>query len=198
MPKIVDKEEIRNKIMDAAMTVYAEVGYHAATIDGVAKAAGMGKGTLYLYFKNKENLTASLAERIFSGMEENFTYGPPSETLEAFATRLKKTMDVQAEQAGSVRVFFEVFGPSFASDEFTKSVAGFFDRLGGYYADQLKKLQASGEVSKDLDAIVAGRALVAMVDGVIMHRGLFNLSARRHRAMIKEAIAMFVQGVRAH
>ena len=53
MPKIVDKEEVRTKIMDAAMTVYADVGYHAATISGVAKAAGMGKGTLYLYFEFK-------------------------------------------------------------------------------------------------------------------------------------------------
>ncbi|MEM8985515.1 MAG: TetR/AcrR family transcriptional regulator [Pseudomonadota bacterium] len=197
MPKIVDKEEVRNKIMDAAMSVYADVGYHAATISGVAKAAGMGKGTLYLYFESKEALTVSLADRIFTGMEEAFMGEAHCDTLEAFGEKLKATMDIPAERAGFVRVFFEVFGPSFASEEFVKSVAGFFDRLGAYYADQIKMLQEAEEVSQNIDAAVAGRSLAAMVDGVILHRGLFAISVRRHRAMIKEAISMFADGLRA-
>ena len=197
MPKIVDKEEVRNKIMDAAMSVYADVGYHAATISGVAKAAGMGKGTLYLYFESKEALTVSLADRIFNGMEDAFMGDDHCETLEAFGEKLTATMDIPAERAGFVRVFFEVFGPSFASEEFVKSVAGFFDRLGDYYADQIKALQVDGQVSQDVDASVAGRTLAAMVDGVILHRGLFDISVRKHRAMIKEAIYMFASGLRA-
>ena len=196
MPKIVDKEEVRTKIMDAAMTVYADVGYHAATISGVAKAAGMGKGTLYLYFESKEALTASLADRIFSGMEDAFIGEAPCDTLDAFGEKLRKTMDIPAERAGFIRGFFDVFGPSFSSEEFVKSVAGFFDRLGAFYADHIKELQAVGEVTSKSDPAIAGRSIAAMVDGVIIHRLLFDLSARRHRAMIKETVAMLINGMR--
>ena len=195
MPKIVDKEAVRNKIMDAAMVVYTEVGYHAATISGIAKAAEMGKGTLYLYFKSKEDLTVSLADRIFDGMDAAFMGEPHARTLKAFGAKLKRTMDVPAERASFVRVFFEVFGPSFAPEEFVKSVSSFFDKLGDYYGEQIALLQDNGEISKEIDAQTAGRSLAAMVDGVILHRGLFDIPVRRHRAMIKQAIYMFLTGL---
>ena len=72
MPKIVDKDEMKNKIMDAAMIVYSDVGFHVATMGAIAKQSGLGKGTVYLYFKSKEALTVALVDRIFGGMEDNF------------------------------------------------------------------------------------------------------------------------------
>jgi len=195
MPKIVDKEEVQGRIMDAAMSLYARVGYHTATISGIAREAGMGKGTIYLYFESKEHLTASLADRIFLGMEESFTGYPTPRSLDELAGQLKKTMQIDAERARFVRVFFEVFGPSFATPEFVKQVAAFFDRLGAYYASHIEGLQKTGEVAEGLDAQIAGRALAAMVDGIILHRGLFAIPAKRHKAMIEEAVSMAMSGL---
>jgi AcrR family transcriptional regulator len=50
----------RQAILDAALTVFAEHGYEAARLDEVAARAGVAKGTLYLYFKDKEALFESL------------------------------------------------------------------------------------------------------------------------------------------
>ena len=195
MPKIVDKDEMRTKIMDAAVAVYTRIGYHAATIDAVAKEAGLGKGTLYLYFKGKEDLTVCLADRIFEGMEQKFMGEPHCDTLEAFSDKLKRTMDIEKDHAGFIRVFFEVFGPSFASDAFVKSVSGFFDRLGEFYAEQIKQLQATGEASTSVDADTLGRSLAAMADGIILHRGLFDLPVKRHRMMIDQSVTLVKAGL---
>lgn len=46
----------RESILDAALTVFAERGFEAARLDDVAAQAGVAKGTLYLYFKDKEAL----------------------------------------------------------------------------------------------------------------------------------------------
>jgi AcrR family transcriptional regulator len=46
----------RQAILDAALTVFAESGFEAARLDDVAARAGIAKGTLYLYFKDKEAL----------------------------------------------------------------------------------------------------------------------------------------------
>ncbi|MEM6467074.1 MAG: TetR/AcrR family transcriptional regulator [Pseudomonadota bacterium] len=197
MPKVVDREEMQHGILDAAMTVYAQKGYHAATIADVAEAAGLGKGTLYLYFKNKEAIAISMVDRHFKGMEDRFFSAKMPETLDEFASGLSQTMNIPEEQAKFIRVFFEVFGPSFASDTFSAKVASFFDKLGEHYTGQITHLQASGQIRSDADAKKLGRVLASLIDGMILHKGLFSISKQRHSAMRAEAVEMFVRGLGA-
>ncbi|WP_349410824.1 TetR/AcrR family transcriptional regulator [Pseudalkalibacillus sp. SCS-8] len=49
-----------DKIIDAAVTVIAKHGYHQSQISKIAREAGVADGTIYLYFKNKEDLLVSL------------------------------------------------------------------------------------------------------------------------------------------
>ncbi|TFD92461.1 TetR/AcrR family transcriptional regulator [Jeotgalibacillus sp. R-1-5s-1] len=49
-------------IIDAAVVVIAENGYHHAQVSKIAKQAGVADGTIYLYFKNKEDILISLFE----------------------------------------------------------------------------------------------------------------------------------------
>lgn len=48
------------QIIDAAVVVIAENGYHQAQVSKIAKKAGVADGTIYLYFKNKEDILISL------------------------------------------------------------------------------------------------------------------------------------------
>ncbi|MDR7073714.1 TetR/AcrR family transcriptional regulator [Fictibacillus barbaricus] len=48
------------KIIDAAVNVIAEHGYHQSQVSKIAKEAGVADGTIYLYFKNKEDLLVSV------------------------------------------------------------------------------------------------------------------------------------------
>lgn len=48
------------QIIDAAVVVIAEHGYHQAQVSKIAKQAGVADGTIYLYFKNKEDILISL------------------------------------------------------------------------------------------------------------------------------------------
>jgi len=52
LPKHATKE----KILDAALEVFSEKGFHSATVDEIAERAGLGKGTVYRHFANKETL----------------------------------------------------------------------------------------------------------------------------------------------
>ena len=73
------REEARRKIMDAALHVCAAKGYHDATMDDVADSIGVSKGTLYLYFKSKEELFNAISERFQDRLKESldrlFTQG---------------------------------------------------------------------------------------------------------------------------
>ncbi len=50
------KPDKRQGIMESAIAVFSRKGYHGATMEDVATEAGLGKGTLYLYFSSKEEL----------------------------------------------------------------------------------------------------------------------------------------------
>jgi AcrR family transcriptional regulator len=67
-----EKDKRRNRIIGAAEKVLVTKGYQAATMDDVANEAELGKGTLYLYFKNKEELILALLVRLRMKMIDRF------------------------------------------------------------------------------------------------------------------------------
>ena len=58
-----EKEQRRNAIIDAAEKVFFSKGFELATMEEVAEQAELSKGTLYLYFKNKEELQLAISIR---------------------------------------------------------------------------------------------------------------------------------------
>jgi AcrR family transcriptional regulator len=67
MPKIVDeqmREATRQRIMRVAAGEFARLGFDQANINVIAEQAGMGKGTIYLYFENKRDLFLEMLRSI--------------------------------------------------------------------------------------------------------------------------------------
>lgn len=54
----------RSQILDAAVQVFAHKGFHAATVRDIAKKAKLADGTMYLYFKNKNDLLLAILDRM--------------------------------------------------------------------------------------------------------------------------------------
>jgi TetR/AcrR family fatty acid metabolism transcriptional regulator len=74
--KIGEKSEA---ILKAATEVFAETGYHNASISKIAKIAGIADGTIYLYFDNKEDILITLINETFFNqffplLEKNLSY----------------------------------------------------------------------------------------------------------------------------
>jgi len=67
MLAILDKKEkTRKNIIDAAIKVLTNKAYNECLIDMIAKTAGIGKGTVYLYFKSKQELYYSILFELVS------------------------------------------------------------------------------------------------------------------------------------
>jgi len=62
-PKADDK---RRRILQAAVRVFARKGYFAARVADVARKAGVADGTIYLYFRNKEDILVSLFDEVMA------------------------------------------------------------------------------------------------------------------------------------
>jgi len=67
-PRAKSAADRRADLLDAATAVFAEKGVGAATVSDVTTAAGVAKGTFYLYFESKEQLVVALRDRFFDGL----------------------------------------------------------------------------------------------------------------------------------
>lgn len=93
-PIIVDKEEKKREILQAALDVFSKRGFDNTSVSDIAEKADIGKGTIYDYFKSKDDLFLSLLDFVFAEFFEEFTTtaedGDPHELLEeAFLEGLK-------------------------------------------------------------------------------------------------------------
>ncbi len=66
-----DREARRQAILQAARQVFARKGFEPATLEAVAREAGLAKGTLYLYFKNKEDLYFHTAVHVLESLQSS-------------------------------------------------------------------------------------------------------------------------------
>jgi AcrR family transcriptional regulator len=65
----IQRESIRDEILDATDRLLARFGYKKMTIDDLAREVGIGKGTVYLHFSSKEEIALSHIDRIIERMK---------------------------------------------------------------------------------------------------------------------------------
>jgi TetR/AcrR family transcriptional regulator, fatty acid metabolism regulator protein len=161
------KRHRRGEILRAAVEVFAERGYFAARMREVAQRAGVADGTLYLYFKGKEDLLVSVLE----------------EYADAFLTRARRDAEKLADPHEKLRVIVERHLYSMESDRalaqvfqielrhtrrFLRQVAKgkvaqYLGLLQEVITDGVKK----GAFRNDVPIEVAARAVFGAVDEVV-------------------------------
>lgn len=94
MKSNIQRDSIRDEILNATDRLLARYGYKKMTIDDLAQEVGIGKGTVYLHFASKEEIALSHIDRIIERMKERLQEisaadAPPDERLrEMLLTRV--------------------------------------------------------------------------------------------------------------
>jgi TetR/AcrR family fatty acid metabolism transcriptional regulator len=130
----------RERILVAAERIFARHGFFAAKVSDVAKEAGVADGTIYLYFKSKDDLLISLFERRMQALNAQLHAAiagkPPREQLRAVVrTYLQAVHDepaaaevVTIELRQSSKFMKEYENPQFA--DFLRTLAGIVSAAG--------------------------------------------------------------------
>jgi AcrR family transcriptional regulator len=88
-PQAGEEGAKRRQIVQGARAIFLAQGFDAASMSDIARSAGVSKGTLYVYFTNKEQLfEAIVMEECLSHAESVFTFDPADHDVEATLTRL--------------------------------------------------------------------------------------------------------------
>jgi TetR/AcrR family fatty acid metabolism transcriptional regulator len=186
----------RDAILRAATDVFAESGYFNAQVADVARAAGVAAGTVYLYFRSKDDLLVSIFERsmrqaIADGRTMAAGVRDPRERLRRFAAlhlgRLgrdrKLAVVFQVELRQSTK-FMERFSSTLLRDYL------------GLIRDAIADGQRAGIFRPDLKPTVAAKMFFGLLDEMATN---WILSRRRYSlgADADAVVDLFVNGVRA-
>jgi AcrR family transcriptional regulator len=146
----------RTRLLDAAERVFAEFGYHAASIVKITEAAGVGQGTFYLYFASKKDvfdeLVRDLNRRVRHTMKESSSKG--TTRIEAELLGFGAYFRFTAEHPALYRIIRQA---EFVSPEMLHY---HYEKLAEGYVEGLRESMAKGEVG-DIDPEVSAWALMA-------------------------------------
>jgi AcrR family transcriptional regulator len=201
MPRIVDKETKKLEILLAAMQVFARKGIVSTKMIDIARAAGIGKGTIYEYFRSKDDIFISAFHYFFSNIDK----------------MIREVVDNESDPLSQLQLLVETSLQAMlhAGDQFTEIIMDFWaegvrnknekmmtamDLKGIYvrYRNLIQKILKNGiksGVFRDMDTGATASALIGALDGImlqwILHREAVNLK--------KVTIALldaFVEGIR--
>ena len=146
----------RQRLLEAAEQVFAQVGFHDASIVKITEAAGVAMGTFYLYFRGKkeifDELLRDLNRRVRHAMSEASSQG--TTRLEQELLGFRAFFRFTAEHPGLYRVIRQA---EFVSPEMLRY---HYDKLSSGYIEGLRAAAERGEVG-EIDFEVSAWALMA-------------------------------------
>ncbi|RMF19500.1 MAG: TetR/AcrR family transcriptional regulator [Deltaproteobacteria bacterium] len=198
MPRVVDKQKKAAEIADAALEVFRQRGYHATRMTDVAEAAGVGKGTLYEYFRNKADILHASFDSFFEAFEQGAleaigNAGGPGDRLLAL---VRFALSHVREWERHCSVYVDYFGVQRDERDGPFSLSAFYDRFGALLGQLVEQAQSAGEIRREFDPRLVAELLLAMYDGVILHR-IFHGHERRSDELIPTALSILAAGLLA-
>ncbi len=169
-----EREQRRNDIIKVSRKLFADKDFDKVSMEEIAKKVGLGKGTLYLYFKNKESLYFAVVLKgieIWAEMVKN--------EVEKGKTGLKKLMlyqNANGKFSNEYPDYFRLlYSPTsikkqFDMDKMTNSeefqeVRELFKEIMGLGIDSIQKAIDEGEIRQDVDPTEAAILLSVIYNG---------------------------------
>jgi AcrR family transcriptional regulator len=191
----------RRQIIEGARAVFLAQGFDAASMNDIARAAGVSKGTLYVYFKHKEQLFEAIVEQECEAQAEGiFDLDPSDHDVETVLTRLGLAYIrflCRPEKASAIRIVIAIADrmPELGRKFYEKGPARGIAQLAAYIAAQV---EAGVLVVEDCE--IAAAPLMEACQAMIFKSMVFNFerepNPQQIERVVRIAIAAFLAAYR--
>ena len=168
-PKPDVSEERKDQIMNAAEEVFSQKGFSDARMDDIADETGLSKGTLYLYYKSKDDLIIAILDRIFQRefrVFENLDLARMSATDAIWKFTETSSRDIKMMMR-LLPITFEFMGLAFRNRFVQKAFKTYFKRYMDILVPVIQKGIDSGEFRPG-DPHEIALAMGAVMEGTIL------------------------------
>jgi len=177
------RQNKRQQILEAALKVFAAHGYAGATINMIAKEAGIAKGLMYSYYEGKEKLVEEL---ILFGLQKaaSFMQEKPAKQLttkKAFEDSLRNMVNLFLKEADFWRLYTMLaLQPNLAA-KFKKEAMAFIEQYLGVYMVYFQKKKSKNPLAE------------AMLFGSILDGLMFDLMVTPDEYPLEDVIKIIVE-----
>ena len=149
----MEKSERRQQILECARDVFAKRGYHDAKIEDIVNAAGVARGTFYLYFEDKRAVFEEIVDRAFAQIGMVIVRVDPKDKGRTLGEQVRENIDrlvttLLEDQATTRILLSEAMGVDPAFDR----------KLRAFYEIAEKLLEESLREGQELGVVVPGDA----------------------------------------
>lgn len=201
-PKATPEEQARRRreIVAAAYAVFAQRGYHAATIGDIAAQMGTGNGTIYHYFKGKREILDQVIdyalERFLGVAMGTMRVATTSdELLDQFQDMVRLVYDELAASPGLFRLV--LFEATTIGDEVASRVLRLPTQVRDVIAAYLGFARAQGIVRADLDVDHVARLIYGAVLAGSLGLLEGDFGPDRRAEYVRTVVAVFTDGIRS-
>ena len=202
-PRIDKDSAKRQQIIEGARAVFLAQGFDAASMNDIARTAGVSKGTLYVYFENKEQLFQAICSQECEEHAEGvFNFQPEDQDVEATLTRVGLAYVnflCRPEKASTARTVIAIAErmPEIGKSFYETGPAHGIALLAAYLEDRVK----AGELAVD-DCAIAAAQFIDSCQSTLFKPMLFNFgeppTQDRIRRVVGIAVKTFLSAYRAH
>jgi AcrR family transcriptional regulator len=173
--RVVDKKEKKDQILEAVIQQFAQKGFSRTTINDIALAAGIGKGTVYEYFSNKEEIVQEAFRYFMRMLEPNFeailiAKIPAKEKFHQILDGLSRF--IHSEYHDATELMFD-FWSECIKDKKAKGIlfaemVKFYQVYREIFADIIIEGMGEGSFRKDINPRSTAAVIVGAVDGLLI------------------------------
>ena len=187
MPKVVPeyKEIARNKIIQAAIKIFSQKGFHKSTMDEIAREVGVSKGTLYTYFKSKEEILKEIWElnnQNILDLKKTFKGYDCSEVLEELYCMMVNS--------SGLNLSFEITALSSYNDNIKEINKESYESKLEALKEFLQDQQEKSTIKNDTDVDILAQILTALYTDVVTQLLIGIDSKKVHEKWIKSVAAI--------
>jgi TetR/AcrR family fatty acid metabolism transcriptional regulator len=187
----------RDRILKAAIKVFAKNGFYATRVSEIAKAAGVADGTIYLYFKNKDDVLITIFE---DGIQQLLVILREVAAADApFDERITRIIELQLGLLEEQRDLAEVITVNLrqSSNLLKQYAAPLFMEYIDVIAGLVREGQKQGAFRKDINARVVARALFGALDAILLTWALGEADPASLRKAASHCASLVLEGLRA-
>jgi AcrR family transcriptional regulator len=173
MPKIsaTQREARRDRILEAALKCFSRDGFHQTTTTDIVRESGVSQGTLYLYFKSKDDLIAALADdRHHQETALNALAGHEQDPLRSILALMRLYADRLSDPAQTdvLRVGMQGWAEALRNERVRAGVLEGVSRARAALIRVIRRGQRKGLFKRELDAAAMARVLIATFQGFVL------------------------------
>jgi len=153
--KSMDAEQRKKQILECAKKLFASNGYYQTQISDIQKAAGVARGTIYQYFKNKDDIFASIIEDLFIEWKNVLAKIPEKDSedyksgIKFFKFKIKNTFEFFADDPDYCNILLKIgLG---LGENFDKIIRRFDLQMVELTNDYLKAGIRQNRIKPDID-----------------------------------------------